>query len=96
MVEAKALELSKSDRQAAVAYLSTYTADKANQMLDTWKNLATYLIVKYNDMVVKEDVNGKFVRDKFGLGKRPTRPGYPERYARALIKQTGTKFELVK
>ena len=95
-VEAKALELSKSDRQAAVAYLSTYTADKANQMLDTWKNLATYLIVKYNDMVVKEDVNGKFVRDKFGLGKRPTRPGYPERYARELIKQTGTKFEVGK
>ena len=95
-VEARALELSKSDRKAAVAYLSTYTADKANQMLDTWKNLATYLIVKYNDMVVKEDVNGKFVRDKFGLGKRPSRPGYPERYARELIKQTGTKFEVVK
>ena len=93
-VEAKALELSKTDRQAAVDYLSKYTSDKADQMLDTWKNLATYLIVKYNDMVVKEDVNGKFVRDKFGLGKRPTRPGYPERYARELIKQTGTKFEV--
>ena len=95
-VEAKALELSKTDRQAAVDYLSKYTSDKAVQMLDTWKNLATYLIVKYNDMVVKEDVNGKFVRDKFGLGKRPTRPGYPERYARELVKQTGTKFEAVK
>ena len=95
-VEAKALELSKTDRQAAVDYLSKYTSDKAAQMLDTWKNLATYLIVKYNDMVVKEDVNGKFVRDKFGLGKRPTRPGYPERYARELIRQTGTKFEVVK
>ena len=95
-VEAKALELSKTDRQAAVDYLSKYTSDKADQMLDTWKNLATYLIVKYNDMVVKEDVNGKFVRDKFGLGKRPSRPGYPERYARELIKQTGTKFEVVK
>ncbi|MGN1229557.1 MAG: dipeptidase [Prevotella sp.] len=95
-VEAKALELSKTYRQAAVDYLSKYTSDKADQMLDTWKNLATYLIVKYNDMVVKEDVNGKFVRDKFGLGKRPTRPGYPERYARELIKQTGTKFEVGK
>ena len=95
-VEAKALELSKTDRQAAVDYLSKYTSDKADQMLDTWKNLATYLIVKYNDMVVKEDVNGKFVRDKFGLGKRPSRPGYPERYARELIKQTGPKFEVVK
>ena len=65
-------------------------------MLDRWKQLATYLIVKYNDMVVKEDVNGQFVRDQFGLGKRPSRPGYPERYARELIKQTGTKFEVGK
>ena len=40
-VEAKALTLSQSDRQAAVSYLSAYTADKAQQMLDTWKNLAT-------------------------------------------------------
>ena len=47
-------------------------------------------------MVVKEDVNGQFVRDQFGLGKRPSRPGYPERYARELIKQTGTKFEVGK
>ena len=95
-IEAKALELSKADRQAAVDYLTGYTSDKAQQMLAAWKNLATYLIVKYNDMVVKEDVNGKFVRDKNGLGKRPTRPGYPERYARELIRQTGTKFEVVK
>jgi len=92
-IEAKALELSKGDRNAAVAYLSKYTSDKAEQMLDRWKQLATYLIVKYNDMVVKEDVNGKFVRDQYGLGKRPTRPGYPEKYARELIKQTGNKFE---
>ena len=95
-VEAKAVELSKSNRQAAVDYLSAYTSDKAQQMLDRWKQLATYLIVKYNDMVVKEDVNGHFVRDQFGLGKRPSRPGYPERYARELIKQTGTKFEVGK
>lgn len=92
-VEAKAVELSKGDRNAAVAYLSEYTSDKAQQMLDRWKQLATYLIVKYNDMVVKEDVNGIFVRDQYGLGKRPTRPGYPEKYARELIKQTGNKFE---
>ncbi len=92
-VEAKAVELSKGDRNAAVSYLSKYTSDKAEQMLDRWKQLATYLIVKYNDMVVKEDVNGTFVRDQYGLGKRPTRPGYPEKYARELIKQTGNKFE---
>ena len=91
-VEDKAIELSKTDRQAAVDYLGRYTSDKAEEMLARWKQLATYLIVKYNDMVVKEDVNGQFVRDQYGLGKRPKRPGYPERYSRELIRQSGDKF----
>lgn len=93
-IEAKAVEMSKADRSEAVGYLSAYTSAKAQQMLDCWKQLAAYLIVKYNDMVVKEDVNGKFVRDEYGLGKRPSRPGYPESYARELVRQTGSKFEV--
>ena len=46
-VEDKALSL---NGDARVAYLTAYTAEKAEQMLARWKQLATYLIVKYNDM----------------------------------------------
>jgi hypothetical protein len=44
-------------------------------------------------MVVKPtDANGTFERSQYGHGKRVQRPGFPERFARELIKQTGTKF----
>ena len=61
-------------------------------MLERWNVLARYLIVKYNDMIIHPEENGKFTRDKNGLGTRPKRPGYPDAYKRALIKQTGDKF----
>ena len=91
-VEDKALSL---DRDARVAYLTAYTAEKAEQMLARWKQLATYLIVKYNDMTSKpEDEHGRFLRTPNGLGATVKRPGYPQRFARELIRQTGSRYEL--
>ena len=45
----------------------------------------------YNDVEsFEENEDGTFKRNQFGGGARVQRPGYPERYARELIKQTGT------
>ena len=44
----------------------------------------------------KENADGSFMLSKHGIGERPVRPGYPNNYAKELIKQTGTKFEVVK
>ena len=89
-VEDKALTL---DEVARTKYLTAYTAQKADQMLARWKQLAAYLIVKYNDMTVKPEENGQFTRTKYGLGATVKRPGYSEKYAREIVKQTGKKFE---
>jgi dipeptidase len=90
-VEDKALTL---DGKARVEYLTAYTAEKADEMLARWRQLATYLIVKYNDMISKpEDENGQFVRTPYGLGATVKRPGYSERYAREIIKNTGKRYE---
>lgn len=92
-VETRAAELYRQNPAEARAYLTAYTGDKAAQMLARWKQLAFHLIVKYNDMIVKpEDSNGTFLRTKEGLGAKVKRPGYPENYARELIRQTGDKF----
>lgn len=91
-VESKAKQLYDTNPQEAVEYLNAYSVEKAQQMLERWKVLATYLIVKYNDMIIHPDENGKFTRDKFGLGAKVKRPGYPDRYKRELIRQTGDKF----
>ena len=90
-VEDRALAM---DEKARVKYLTGYTSDKATQMLDRWKRLATYLIVKYNDMIAKPEENGQFTRTPYGFGSTVKRPGYPTRYASDLVKQTGDKFLL--
>lgn len=91
-VEAKAQELYKTDPAQAVAYLNDYSITKAQQMLDRWKQLATYLIVKYNDMIVKPDNNGVFSTTPEGIGVTVERLGYPESYRQRLVKETGDKY----
>lgn len=91
-VEAEAMNLHRNNPADAVRYLTGYTGEKAGQMLSRWQQLAFFLIVKYNDMVVKPDAGGRFVRTKTGLGAKVTRPGFPEKYAGELIRQTGTKY----
>ena len=92
-VEKKAQELYAQNPQAAVKYLNDYSVEKAQQMLARWNQLFEFLVVKYNDMIIKPtDKNGNFEKTPYGLGARPARPGYPEKYAKQLVKQSGDKF----
>ena len=94
-VERKAIRLlAESNDGSGVEYLTQYSVDKAQDMLECWRNLATYLIVKYNDMAVKPEKNGKFQRTPEGLGADVVRPGYSEKVARELIKQTGDRYAM--
>ena len=80
--EKKAMNLYATDKPAPLRMLNEYSVEKAQQMLAEWKNLAIRIIVKYNDMGVKQEKNGKIL-------KRVMRPGYPESFARKLVKETG-------
>ena len=93
-VEDRAVLLYAQDPSAAVDYLNNYSNTQAQQMLARWKQLAVYLIVKYNDMSVKPDENGRFLRTKEGLGAAVQRPGYPEHVARQMLKATGDFYAI--
>ena len=92
-VEKKAQELYAQNPQAAVKYLNDYSVEKAQQMLARWNQLFEFMVVKYNDMIIKPtDKNGTFKKTPYGLGAIPVRPGYPEKFAKQLVKQSGDKF----
>ena len=91
-IEKQALKLYGESEQKAVDYLTDYSNTQAQQMLARWKELAIYLIVKYNDMAVKPTKDGQFLRTKTGNGATVKRTGFPEKVARALVKQTGDRF----
>lgn len=93
-IEAKAKTLYNTDKAAALKLLNDYSNQKSQEMIARWRQLAYYLIVKYNDMAVKPEKDGKFERTATGIGARVARPGYGERFKRALVKQTGDKFRV--
>ena len=91
-IEDRAIQLYGESPASAQKFLNDYSNEKAQQMLDRWKQLAFYLIVKYNDMAVKPEKDGKFELTPEGLGAKVKRPGFPVNYARRLIKETGDKL----
>ena len=81
-IENQAADLYKTDKAAALKLLNNYSNTKADEMLASWKHLATRIIVKYNDMAVKKEKDGKLLQSV-------TRPGYPASFGRKLVKETG-------
>ena len=62
-VEAAAAKLLEKDPAKAKAFLTNYTNMTAQSTFDTWKRLGEFLVVKYNDGVVKRMKNGQFERN---------------------------------
>ena len=92
-IENKVIQMYAESQDKAVSFLNDYSVDKAQQMLACWQKLGTYLVVKFNDMIIKPEVNGVFKRTSTGLGATPVRPGYPTKYARKIVQQTGDRFK---
>ena len=91
-IEAEAQRRYKSNKLDAINYLNDYCNKKAQEMLVRWKQLAIHLIVKYNDMTIKPEKNGKFLKTKTGLGAKVKRPGFPKSFAKELVTRTGNKY----
>ena len=91
-VEAKAMELYNDNPPKAVAMLTKYTDEAAMSTMKAWGDLAKFLIVKHNDMVVKPEENGVFKRIETGEAVSPVRPGYPEHFNRRVVNETGDRY----
>ena len=80
------------NRDKAISFLSDYSVEKAEQMIDRWRRLAFFMIVKYNDMAVKPEVNGVFTRNQYGRGMKVKRLEYPKAVKRMISEQTGDRY----
>ncbi len=91
-IEDMAAKLLEKDKNAAVEFLTNYTNMTAQSTLDAWKQLGTFLIVKYNDGVVKRVKDGRFERNSIGQPAPVLRPGYPKEFLEEYVKQTGERY----
>jgi hypothetical protein len=93
-VEQRALELMKSDRAAAISHLSDYGCEVGDQMVKRWRQMAYHMIVKYNDGVIRQEENGRYLRNSSGFRPKLTRPGMSKKARRRIHEATGTRFEV--
>lgn len=92
-IERRAVELYNQDPAEAKKYLTSYTIACAQQALTEWRKLGEFLIVRYNDMVVKQvNPDGSFKRTPEGQCAPVTRPAYPEEFNRRVAAETGERY----
>lgn len=71
------------------SYLNRKSIEYADMMMKRWDRLAKYLIVKYNDQVVRRtDENGQFLRWGYDT------PGYDQNFIDAIGTSTGDRYKL--
>ena len=83
-VEKAALELHQQAPQLAIDYLTDYSVELGNSTVKRWKKLGEFLLVKYLDGNVKNE-----------LGE-VKHPGYPEEWYRRIIDDSGDHFKIKK
>ncbi len=93
-IEQEAESLLEQNRQQAVDFLTKYTVQTATTAFDEWNALGRFLIVKYNDGVVKRMKDGRFERDNIGQPAPVVRPGYPEEFLKEYVRQTGDRYRV--
>ena len=85
-VEAAVAKMTPADRRD---YLNNKSIAYAERMMSRWNRLAKYLIVKYNDQVVRKvDDNGNFQRWGYDT------PGYDQQFINAFPATTGDRYRL--
>jgi dipeptidase len=87
-VEAAVQKMTAADRRE---YLTQKSRGYAERMMQRWDRLAKYLIVKYNDQVVRRsDEQGNFLRWGYDT------PGYDQHFIDAIAPATGDRYKLKK
>ncbi len=85
-VEAAVAKMTPADRRD---YLNKKSIAYAERMISRWDQLAKYLIVKYNDQVVRKvDDSGNFQRWGYDT------PGYDQQFINAFPAATGDRYRL--
>jgi len=83
-IDEAALTLYKQSPQLAIDYLTEYSVNLGNSTVERWKKLGEFLIYKYLDGNVKNE-----------LGK-VQHPGYPQSWYRKIVDETGDHFKMKK
>jgi len=91
-IDAGALELYKTDKNAAVAFLTNYSVNQGDRVTYGWKKLYQYLFMKYMDGNIKTErpvpPGYKYYTPKV------EQPGYSKDFYKQIMEETGDKLKV--
>lgn len=89
MMDAGAGSMMAQNKKTAVDFLTDFSCNTGNQLVDTWRDFYGYLFCRFMDGNVKTVVPGE---------KTPKveNPSLPEWYLRSIIEKAGEKLKVVK
>lgn len=87
-IDAKAVELYKTNPELAVNYLTEYSTRLGDRVTDEWRHFYRYLFMRYMDGNIKTPVEGQ-------QNPKVEQPGYPEEWLRKIVEETGDQFKVV-
>lgn len=87
MTDAGASGMLAQNPQATVEFLTEFSCNTGNQLVDTWRNFYGYLFARYMDGNIKTAVPGE-------KNPKVEQPALPEWYLRTIIEKTGDKLRV--
>ncbi len=86
-IDAGAKILYKTDKKAALDFVTDFSVNNADNLLSEWKHFYQYLFMKYMDGNIKTPNPGH-------LNPHVSQPGYGQDFYKRVVKETGDKFIL--
>jgi len=80
--------------ELARQFLTDFSMNQAELVTERWRELGQFLLVKYNDGNLHEEVDGKFLRNEHGNPAHAKFPGYSEEYYKTIVKDAGDRLKL--
>ncbi len=94
IVDNEATQLYKANPEKAIQYLTDYSVNSGNFVVQRWEKLFQYLLVKFMDGNVKQEENGKFKYNEYNACPAPVKnPQYPDWWKKNVIDATGDKLK---
>lgn len=91
-IDKAAMTLHESNAEYMTAFLTDFSINTANNVLKEWKELGIFLLVKYLDGNIKQEKDGKFLRNQYNFPLDPHQPRYSDEWYKTIVEQTGDKF----
>lgn len=93
VVDDAAANMYEEDKTKAKDFITEFSVNTANNLVQDWKELYQFLFMKFVDGNEKKTEGREFLDNGYGVLKIDY-PGYSEEFYKRIIEQTGDKFKM--